>query len=145
MLSVTFADSLLAKRTPKLFFKTGSPVIVTFSTIQLSQSVKIIKYDTEKDTQNVEYIAGPFATPHDFGSETFTSQHKYTTFGGVITKKLPAVIDKITGEYIDKKSPGTLPNLTDVGFAGNYGSDIIFTENGIMIRGGKLISKNTKS
>ena len=110
---------------------------------QIGQSIKLIKYDTSKDTQNVEYIVGPFATPHNFGSETFTIQHKYTTYGGVITKKLPSVRDSVTGNYIDKKSEGTLPKLTDTGMFGNYGSDVIFTENGVIIRGGKLLSKQT--
>jgi len=112
---------------------------------QVRQSVKIIKYDTDKDTQNVEYIAGPYASPHDFGSETFTTQHKYTTYGGVIVKKRPSVRDKVSGEYINKKSPGTLPKLTDNGLSGNYGSDVIFTENGVVIRGGKLMSKRAEN
>jgi len=112
---------------------------------QLRQSIKIIKYDTDKDTQNVEYIAGPYASPHDFGSETFTTQHKYTTYGGVIVKKRPAVRDSVTGEYVNKKSPGTLPKLTDNGLSGNYGSDVIFTENGVVIRGGKLMSKRVEN
>ena len=111
---------------------------------QSRQAVKIIKYDTDKDTQNVEYIVGPFTTPHDFGSETFTTQHKNTTYGGVITKKLPAVRDSVTGNYIDKRSNGSLPKLTDNGISGNYGADVIFTENGVMIRGGKLISKDNQ-
>ncbi len=112
---------------------------------QVRQSVKIIKYDTDKDTQNVEYIAGPYSSPHDFGSETFTTQNKYTTYGGVIVKKKPAVRDATTGEYVNKKSPGSLPNLTDNGISGNYGSDVIFTENGVVIRGGKLLSKRTEN
>lgn len=109
---------------------------------QINQSVKLIKYDTDKDTQNVEYIVGPFASPHDFGSETFTSQHKNTTYGGVITKELPDVRDA-SGNYIDKKSAGSIANLPDNGFYGNYGSDLIFTNNGLMLRGGKLVSKDT--
>jgi len=112
---------------------------------QQKQSVKIIKYDTDKDTQNVEYIVGPFTTPHDFNNESFTPQHKYTTYGGIIIKKLPAIRDKITGDYINKKSYGALPKLKDNGIGGNYGSDVIFTENGLMLRGGKLISKNTQN
>ena len=112
---------------------------------QPRQSVKIIKYDTDKDTQNVEYIAGPYSSPHDFGNETFTSQNKHTTYGGVIVKKKPAVRNATTGEYINKKSPGTLPKLSDNGLSGNYGSDIIFTENGVVIRGGKLLSKKTEN
>ena len=109
---------------------------------QIKQSVKIIKYDTDKDTQNVEYITGPFSTPHDFGSESFTTQHKHTTYGGVIVKDLPDLKDK-TGGYIDKKSNGTTTKLNDISINGNYGSDTIYTENGVVIRGGKLVSKET--
>ena len=105
------------------------------------QSIKIIRYDVDKTTQNVEYVSGPFATPHNFGSETFTDQHKYTTYGGVIVKKLPDVMTS-TGEYIDKRSAGSLAQTTDQGLYGNYGSDVILTENGVMLRGGKLINKN---
>jgi len=110
---------------------------------QIRQSIKIIRYDTTKETQNVEYVTGPFTTPHDFGSETFTTQNKHTTYGGVIVKDLPAVRDEVTGEYIDKKSEGTLPKSGDNALQGNYGSDVIFSENGVMIRGGKLLSKRT--
>ncbi len=109
---------------------------------QLRQSVKLIKYDTDKDTQNVEYVSGPFSTPHNFGGETFTGQHKNTTYGGVIVKDLPDVRNK-DGKFIDKKSYGTLANINDTGLYGNYGSDILFTEDGLVLRGGKLISKET--
>lgn len=112
---------------------------------QVQQSIKLIKYDTSKDTQNVEYVVGPFSSPHDFGSETFRTQHKYTTYGANIPIAKPSVRDKVTGNYINKKSLGSLPNLNDTGISGNYGSDVIFTENGIMIRGGKLLSKDIQN
>jgi len=111
---------------------------------QIKQSIKIIKYDTDKNTQNVEYIAGPYSTPHDFGSETFTNQHKHTTYGGVIVKDLPDLMDE-NGVFIDKKSVGSTTKLSDISINGNYGSDTIYTENGVIIRGGKLISKDTKN
>jgi hypothetical protein len=111
---------------------------------QIRQSVKLIKYDTDKDTQNVEYVSGPFSTPHDFGSETFTTQHKNTTYGGVIVKDLPDLKDN-TGAYKNSKSNDTQSKLTDTAIYGNYGSDIIFTENGVNIRGGKLLTKDTKN
>lgn len=111
---------------------------------QLRQSIKLIKYDTAKDTQNVEYVAGPFSTAHDFGSETFNSQHKNTTYGGVIVESLPDVRND-TGGYIDKKSEGTLPKLSDTAINGNYGSSVLFTENGLVLRGGHLIDKSTKN
>lgn len=110
---------------------------------QPRQSIKIVKYDSENDTQNVEYIIGPFTTPHDFGSETFTTQHKNTTYGDGIVKKLPSVRNAETGDYIDKESEGTLPKSGDTAINGNYGSDVVFTEGGVIIRGGKLRSKRT--
>ena len=109
---------------------------------QIKQSIKLIKYDFDKDNQNVEYIAGPYSTPHDFGSETFTTQHKNTTYGGVIVKKLPDLKDR-TGSFIEKKSNNTIAKLNDISVSGNYGSDTIYTENGVIIRGGKLITKET--
>lgn len=111
---------------------------------QVRQSIKLIRYDSDKPTQNIEYIVGPFATPHNFGDETFTTQHKNTTYGGVIVKKLPDIKD-INGNYIEKQSSSSLTNLYDFGINGNYGSDVIFSENGLILRGGKLIPKQTKN
>lgn len=111
---------------------------------QIRQSIKLIKYDTDKDTQNVEYVSGPFSTPHDFGSETFTTQHKNTTYGGVIVKDLPDLKDN-TGAYKNPKSNNTQSKLNDTAIYGNYGADIIFTENGVNVRGGKLLTKDTKN
>jgi len=104
------------------------------------QSVKLIKYDTDKDNQNVEYVPGPYTSPHDFESQTFTPQHQDTTYGGVIAERLPDLRDK-SGNYIDRKSYGTMATLDDTALNGNYGSDIVFTKNGMMLRGGKLINK----
>lgn len=108
---------------------------------QYGQSVKIIQYDTDKDFQNVEYVAGPYTSPHDFESQSFTSQHQDTTYGGVIVEGLPDLKDK-GGNYIDRKSYGTMATLDDTALNGNYGSDIVFTKNGMMLRGGKLINKD---
>lgn len=108
---------------------------------QIRQSVKLLKYDTEKSTQNVEYVSGPYSSPHDNLSETFLSQHKNTTYGGNSVKDLPDVINK---KYIDK-TKDTQPKNNDYGIQGNYGADIIFTENGLIFRGGKLINKTTKN
>ena len=108
---------------------------------QYGQSVKIIQYDTDKDFQNVEYVSGPYTSPHDFESQTFTSQHQDTTYGGVIVESLPNLKDK-GGNYVDRKSYGTQATLDDTALYGNYGSDIVFTKNGMMLRGGKLINKD---
>jgi hypothetical protein len=45
------------------------------------QAVRIISYDTDKTVVNVEYIAGPFSTNHDFESQTFSQQTSSLTFG----------------------------------------------------------------
>lgn len=108
---------------------------------KIGQSVKIIRYDTEKYTQNVEYIWGPNSTPHNFNAQTFLQQHKHTTYGGVIVKDLPDVRDS-SGNYIDKKSIGTISDLNDVSINGPYGSDLILTQDGVILRGGKLVNKD---
>jgi len=112
---------------------------------QIQQSVKIIKYDTDKDTQNIEYIGGPYTSPHDLDTQTFISQHKGTTYGGVIVKDRKN-IRTTDGKIISPASRGAITNIKDVGFRGNYGSDLIFTKNGLQLRGGMLIDKeNGKS
>lgn len=111
---------------------------------KLNQSIHILKHNTDKETQNVLYIAGPYGTPHNHDSETFLSQNKNTTYGGVIVKDIPD-LKSTTGDYIDKKSKGSIANPKDNGFYGNYGSDLIFTENGLFLRGGKYISKETSN
>jgi hypothetical protein len=110
------------------------------------QSVKIIKYDTDKDTQNVEYIAGPYTSPHDLQTQKFTTQHKNTTYGGVIVKELKD-IRNANGKFNSPVTEGTMAKEEDNAYRGNYGSDIFFTENGMQLRGGSLISKkgNTSS
>lgn len=121
-----------------------SPFLPTHINIipQVQQSVKIIKYDTDKDTQNLEYIAGPYTSPHDTQNQSFTSQHANTTYGGVIIKGIKNIRNK-DGKFNSPATPGTMINERDTGFRGNYGSDIIFTENGLQLRGGMLISKQS--
>ncbi len=108
---------------------------------KLQSSVKILKYDTDKDTQNVEYVAGPFSSPHDLGSETFTTQNKYTTFGGVIVTDRKDMKSK-DGKLLPPLTEGSFAKLNDISINGDYGSDVIFTENGVQIRGGALINKD---
>jgi hypothetical protein len=107
---------------------------------QVQQSVKIIKYDTDKDTQNVEYMGGPYTSPHDLNTQTFIAQHKNTTYGGVIVKDRKN-IRTADQKIISPASRGAITNLKDFGIRGNYGSDIIFTESGVQLRGGLLVSK----
>jgi hypothetical protein len=104
------------------------------------QAVKIINYDTDKDTVNLEYIAGPFTTVHDYNGQTHSAQLENTTYG-IAAKHGEDVKDK-DGNYIKPKSNGSLAKNTDYGVYGKYGSDVIFTENGVNIRGGKLLSKS---
>jgi hypothetical protein len=111
---------------------------------QIQQSVKIIKYDTDKDTQNIEYIAGPYTSPHNLQNQTFTAQHKNTTYGGVIVKELKDVRNP-SGKFNSPVTQGTTVKEKDVGFRGNYGSDVIFTENGLQLRGGMLLAKEGKN
>jgi hypothetical protein len=110
---------------------------------EIEQAVKIINYNADKEHVNVEYIAGPFTTLHDFNSQTFTQQIENTTYG-VVLKETPNIIDK-NDNYIDKQSFGAFAKKRDFGVYGKEGSDIIFTENGLQLRGGKLLSKEAAS
>lgn len=109
---------------------------------QIGQSIKLIKYDTDKDNQNVEYVGGPYSSPHDLQNQTFTTQHRDTTYGGVIIKNIKDLRNK-NGKFNAPTTPEALIKNSDVGFRGNYGSDFIFSENGIQLRGGFLLSKST--
>jgi hypothetical protein len=106
---------------------------------EIGQTVKIINYNTDKETVNVEYIAGPFTTRHDFNAQTYSSQIERTSYG-IASKHGKNVTDE-NGNYVNKKSEGVFAKHTDYGVYGKYGSDILFTENGLQLRGGKLITK----
>jgi hypothetical protein len=108
---------------------------------KIQSSVKLIKYDTKKDTQNVEYVTGPFSSPHNYGNESFTSQNKYTTYGGVIVSDRKDLKNK-EGKLLPPLTEGSFAKLNDISINGDYGSDVIFTENGVQIRGGALINKD---
>ncbi len=111
---------------------------------QVQQAVKLIEYDTENEFQNVEYISGPFTSPHDMQNQTFATQHKGTTYGGVIVKGIKDIRTN-KGIFNNSASRGTIINERDTGLRGNYGSDIIFSENGVQLRGGFLLSKEGKN
>lgn len=110
---------------------------------ELNQSVKIIQYNSDKDTVNVEYIAGPFTTMYDYNGQTFSQQIANTTYGSSVKKK--SKIRNSSGEYINKKSENTFANERDFAIYGKNGSDVLFTENGLQLRGGKLLSKEASS
>jgi len=106
---------------------------------EIDQAVKIINYNTEKENVNVEYIAGPFTTSHNFNDQSFSPQLTNTSYGNSIKHK-PDIFDN-KENYRKKDSQGSLAKKSDYGIYGKYGSDLIFTENGLQLRGGKLLSK----
>lgn len=108
---------------------------------EIGQTVKIINYNTDKESANTEYIAGPFTTRHDFNSQTHSAQIERTTYGNA-AKHGKKIIDE-SGNFTDVKSKGVLAKHTDYGVYGKYGSDVLFTENGLQLRGGKLTSKDS--
>lgn len=110
---------------------------------EIGQSVKIITYNTRHETINKEYIAGPFTTMYDYNNQTFSQQVADTTYGNSVKKK-PDIRDA-DGIYINKKSENTFAKETDFALYGKFGSDILFTENGLQLRGGKLLSKEASS
>lgn len=107
---------------------------------EIDQAVKIINYNTRKENVNVEYIAGPFTTVHNFNDQSFSPQIGDTTYGNSIKKK-PDIFDANENYKKPKISNGSIAKKTDYAIYGKYGSDIIFTENGLQIRGGKFLSK----
>lgn len=110
---------------------------------EVGQTVKVLTYDPDNDLLNLEYIAGPFTTVHDFQSQVNSRQIENTTYG-VVVKRMNDVYNE-DGSYRLKKSEGSLGKLNDYTIYGRYGSDVIFTENGVTLRGGKLISKDKAS
>ena len=106
---------------------------------EIGQAVKIINYNDEKDFANSEYISGPFTTIHDFNGQTHTAQVEFTTYGSVVKHGEPVVEEN--GEMKNPKAKGSIAKYTDYAIYGKYGSDVVFTENGLQLRGGKLISK----
>jgi hypothetical protein len=107
---------------------------------EVGQSVKIINYNTDKETINQEYIAGPFTTMYDYNSQTFTQQIEHTSYGVAVKHK--SDIRDSGGNY-DKRSENAFAKESDYGMYGKYGSDIILTENGLQLRGGKLKTKTS--
>lgn len=110
---------------------------------EIGQAVKILNYNTEKEAVNQEYIAGPFTTMYDYNSQSYTQQLENTTYGVIIKHK--ANIRETNGKYIKGKTENAFAKETDYGLYGKFGSDVIFTENGMVIRGGKLLAKDNLS
>lgn len=110
---------------------------------EIGQSVKVINYNTDKETVNQEYIAGPFTTLYDFNGQSFSQQIENTSYGVAVKRK--ASIRKSTGDYIEKNTEYVFAKEKHYGLYGKYGSDLLFTENGALLRGGKLLSKEAAS
>ena len=110
---------------------------------EVEQIVKVIRYSTDKETVNQEYIAGPFTTMYDYNGQTFAQQIENTTYG-IVVKHKPD-IRNTTGQYINPKSENVFAKERDFAVYGKNNSDILFTENGVQLRGGKLLSKEAAS
>ena len=110
---------------------------------KIGQSLKIINYDNDKLNVNQEYIAGPYIKLNDLNDQTFTQQIENTTYGNS-NKSRSDIFDR-EGKYRTKKTEGFFHKKDDYGIYGKNGSDIIFTNNGVVIRGGKLMSNNKMS
>ena len=110
---------------------------------EIGQAIKIINYNTDKDSVNMEYISGPFTNMHDFNGQSHTGQLENTSYGSVV-KHGPDIIDK-NGVYVNPKSEGSFAKHNHYGIYGKYGSDVIFTDDGVMLRGGKFKSKKSQN
>ena len=107
----------------------------------IGQSVKIINYDPVKDVVNREYISGPFTTTHDFNTQVFSSQVNNTTYGGP-NADLPKIVNQNDGQIIDSFVKSSIAKYEDYAVYGKNGSDVLFTENGLSLRGGKFVPKS---
>jgi len=107
---------------------------------QIGQSIKLLKYDTAKESQNVEYVPGPFSSPVDLENQTFLQQNRDNTYGGAVVKDIKNIRGK-NGKFINNKIEPSLIKIGDIGIKGNYGTDLILTNNGFQIRGGVLPDK----
>lgn len=113
---------------------------------EIGQSIMVIVFDTDKDTNNKFYIPGPFTSTHDLnkGGQNFQNQVTHTTFGlaNDFGQELFISSGENKGEYKDARTIGSIAKKEDYGIYGKYGSDVIFTNCGINLRGGKLLHKD---
>ncbi len=137
-----FAD--YEKWGPKDRFVAKPLLPVNINMIPLTgQSIMILVFDTDKDTANQFYIPGPFTTTHDIGSQRYQQQVTHTTFGmsNDYGENIFHPNSTKDNDYVEPRAEGSIAKKGDYGVYGTYGSDVIFTENGVNIRGGKLLSK----
>jgi hypothetical protein len=107
----------------------------------VGQTIKIVQYDLENDLMNQEYIPGPFTTIHDWNSQSNSGQLENTSFG-VAVKQTGNIFNE-NGTYVKSNAKNSLAKHEDSAIYGKYGSDVLFTENGVSLRGGKLLSKDS--
>lgn len=119
------------------------PININYIPLE-KQAVKIINYNPDKETVNQEYVAGPFSSPYDFNTQVYSQQVENTTYG-IHVKHSADIINPKNNTYVNDRSKNTFANEKDYGIYGKSGSDLIFTDGGIILRGGKLLSKEAAS
>lgn len=128
------------------------PTNINFIPLE-KQAVKIINYNPDKETVNQEYIAGPFTTRYDYNTQVYSQQVENTTYGihvkhseDILKPHNPKdTFAPVSLEYVNPRSKNVFANEKDYGIYGKSGSDLIFTDGGIILRGGKLLSKDAAS
>jgi hypothetical protein len=106
-------------------------------TPQPNQLVKLIYWDTNNTMNSREYISGPYVNAYDFYSQGADRQLQATT-RGVRIKRQKHLFQPESGKPIDPRTKGVISKPEDLAIYGNYGSDLIFTRNGVTIRSGKI-------
>jgi len=119
------------------------PTNINFIPLE-KQAVKIINYNPDKETVNQEYIAGPFTTRYDYNTQTYSQQVENTTYG-IHVKHSADIINSKNNTYTNDRSKNSFADEKDYAIYGKSGSDLIFTDGGIILRGGKLLSKDAAS
>jgi hypothetical protein len=102
----------------------------------LNQLVKLIYWDINNNSQNREYISGPYVNTFDIPGQGIDRQLQSTSRG--VRIKRDKNLFKENGELLDPSTKGIITKPGDVAHLGNYGSDIVYTRNGVTIRAGKL-------
>jgi hypothetical protein len=102
----------------------------------VNQLAKLIFWNTDNNLHSKEYISGPYVNSFDIDGQGIDRQLQLTSIG--VRIKPDKHIFKPTGELIDPATKGVVVKPQDVSTHGNYGSDIIYTRNGVTIRAGKL-------
>jgi hypothetical protein len=102
---------------------------------EINQLVKLFYWDTD-NTQNREYLSGPFVNSYDTSGQGIDRQLQSTSRGVRIIRE--ASIFKPNGDLVNATTKGVIANPSDIVHSGNYGSDIILSRNGVTLRAGKI-------